>query len=91
MRIIREYTDQNGDIIRIAIDKDGITHFNKCGVKYVNKILTDDDINRTYISYKKAVEKKKKSVMPYDRFKQILIDRWSLVGVPYRDYKKIEN
>lgn len=93
MKIIKEYTNQQGDIIRIAVDK-GRLRYSICGYKYINKVLTDDDINRTYISYKEHSEKKGKkgkSVMLYDRFKQYLIDSWALAGVPYRDYKKIES
>lgn len=96
--IITEFTNEEGSIIRVGIRK-GIISKTISPYRYINKFVTDVDIENIYIKAKDAFEKRMKSksatyrkfcgnFMEYEDFKEFMIYRYKLAGIEYRDTKE---
>ncbi len=92
-----EYVDKQGNIIRVKMT-DGILRISVSSVRYINKTLTEEKIIKIYNNYKdKIIERRKRyisktgrlctlinlTILPYNKFRQILIEDYQLVGIPY--------
>ncbi len=95
--VLTEFSDREGYIIRVGIRK-GIFSKTISSFKYVNKFITDKDIENIYIKTKDAFEKKIKcksvtsrkffgNFMEFEDFKKFMIYKYKLMGIEYKDYK----
>lgn len=95
MIIIKEVVLDNGRIVRLA-EHNGKLIVRIYDIKYVNKVITEDNIRRFYDAYVINMNKHKKSkskmfeVVPYDKYKQIIIDDYALRGIPYKEDNKLK-
>lgn len=98
MKCMKELTDKEGNIIRVGITDDGILKMTINSVKYINKTLTEEKIMKMYGHYKdEIIESRKRyisktgrlctlinlTIIPYDKFRQMIIDNYQLIGIPY--------
>lgn len=103
MKYMKEFTDKEGNIIRVGITDSGILKINRSSVRYINKILTEEKILKMYSGYKDIIiEKRKKyvsktgrlctlinlTIIPYNKFRQTIIDNYQLIGIPYMSQEK---
>lgn len=96
-RVVTEFTDEEGSIIRVGMCI-GIVTETRSSYKYVNKFVTDKDIENIYIKAKDAFEKMMKdksatyrkfcgSFMEFEDFKKFMIYKYKLIGIEYKDNK----
>jgi hypothetical protein len=96
---IAEFTNEEGSIIRVRIRK-GIISKTISSCRHVDKFVTDKDIENIYIKTKDAFEKRMKSksatyrkfcgnFMEFEDFKELMIYKYKLVGIEYRDIKEL--
>lgn len=105
MKCMKEFIDIEGNIIRVGITNDGLLKISRSGVRYINKILTEEKIMKMYSNYKDIIIEKRKryisttgrlcplinlTIIPYNKFRQIMIDDFQLAGIPYRECKLLE-
>lgn len=94
-RVIAEFVNEEGYIVRVGIRK-GIISKTISSYRYVNKLVTDKDIEIIYIEAKNAFEKKMKdksatyrkfcgSFMEFEDFKKFMIYKYKLIGIEYKD------
>jgi len=92
--VIAEFTNEEGSIIRVGIRK-GIISKTISSHRYVDKFVTDKDIESMYIRAKDAFEKGMKSksaiyrkfcgnFMEFEDFKKFMIYKYKLAGIEYR-------
>lgn len=91
--VMAEFTDEDGSIIRVGIRK-GIISKTISSYRYVNKFVTDKDIEHIYNRTKDTFEKRMKSrsaacrkfcgnFMEFKDFKELMIYRYKLSGIDY--------
>ena len=96
--VIASFTDKEGYIIRVGIRK-GIISKTISPYRYINKFVTDEDIEKIYNKTKDAFEKRMKSksatyrkfcgnFMEFEDFKEFMIYKYKLAGIEYRDFKE---
>ncbi len=97
---IKEFTDKNGVIHRFGKHKDVLT-VTTTPYKYINKIVTNKDLENMYNNIKVSKElscKKSKSeaykklvctIIPFEDFKELMIHKYKLHGIKYEDTKKL--
>ncbi len=100
---MKELTDKEGNIIRVGITDDGILKMTRNSVKYINKTLTEEKIIKMYNNYRDIIIERRKRyisktgrlctlinliIIPYDKFRQMIIDNYQLIGVPYINKKR---
>ncbi len=105
MKCIKELIDKEGNIIRVGITGNGILKITRSSIRSINRILTEEKINKIYSDYKNAIIERRKryisktgrlctlinlTIIPYNKFRQIMIDDNQLIGIPYID-KSNEN
>ncbi len=92
--VIAEFTNDEGSIIRVGIHKCIISK-TISSYRYVNKFVTDKDIEKIYIKTKDTFEKRMKSksakcrrfygnFMEFEDFKEFMIYKYKLAGIEYR-------
>lgn len=96
-RVVAEFTNEEGYIIRVGMYR-GIITETRSSCKYVNKFVTDKDIENMYIKTKDGFEKSMKhrsvayrklcgSFMEFEDFKKFMIYKYKLIGIEYKDNK----
>lgn len=105
MKCIKELIDKEGNIIRIGVTDNGILKITRSSVRYINKIFNEENIMKMYNNYRDTIIERRKryiskrlcslinlTIIPYNKFRQIMIDDYQLIGIPYICKKKeIEN
>ncbi len=95
MKIMKEFSDKEGNIIRVGIFDYGIK-ITKSNVIYINKTLTEQKIMKMYNNYRYSIIERRKryvsktgrlcslinlTIIPYDKFRQMMIDDYKLIGI----------
>lgn len=103
MKFMKELIDKEGNIIRAGITGDGIFKITRSSVRYINKTLSDEEIMKMYNNYRDAIIERRKryisktgrlctlinlTIIPYNKFRQIMIEDYQLIGIPYIDKKE---
>lgn len=108
MKCMKEFIDKEGNIIRAGITDSGNLRINRSSIRYINKILTEEKILKMYIDYKDAIIERRRryvsktgrlctlinnTIISYNKFRQMIIDNYQLIGIPYISQEKplIEN
>jgi len=98
-KVVAEFTNEEGSIVRVGIRK-GIISMTISPYRYIDKFVTDEDIENIYIRAKDAFEKRMKSksatyrkfcgqFMEFEDFKELMIYKYKLAGIEYRLEMKI--
>lgn len=103
MKILKEFTTNDGRIVRIAKTRDNekLSKSNIivkiCDMKYINKTIDDDTIKKFYIGYVNNINKRNKThkgklleVVSYDKYKQMIINDYKLSGILYKDSDELK-
>lgn len=100
---MKELIDKEGNIIRVGITGDGIFKITISSIRYINKTLSEEEIMKMYNNYRDAIIERRKryisktgrlctlinlTIIPYNKFRQIMIEDYQLIGIPYIDKKK---
>jgi ABC-type proline/glycine betaine transport system ATPase subunit len=96
-RVVAEFTDKEGFIIRVGMSR-GIITETRSSCRYANKFVTDVDIENVYIKAKNAFKKRMKdkstayrkfvgNFMEFEDFRKFMIYKYRLIGIEYKDNK----